>query len=186
MCHRPGRPSAGTTIALLLAALCQGLPAQALPEDRDQPILINSDQLQRDEKQGFTRYEGNVRMNQGSLAIEADSITVWHDSEQANRIVAEGKPARMQQQPEAGKEPVQARANTIEYLKDKAHIKLRQQAYIEQDGSTITGDSIDYFIEKQLVRADSDKSSDSSRVQVVIPARAIQKDESSRGDTESQ
>ena len=43
----------------------------ALPEDRDQPIRIEADEALRDEKQGFTRYRGHVKMDQGTLHIEA-------------------------------------------------------------------------------------------------------------------
>ena len=60
-------------------------------------------------------------------------------------------------------------------------MRLRESAHIEQDGSIVTGDSIDYYITEQLVRADSDKSREDSRVQVVIPAQAVQNDGDERG-----
>jgi lipopolysaccharide export system protein LptA len=170
----------------LAASLLVTLPASALPEDRDQPIRIEADEALRDEKQGFTRYQGNVKMNQGSLRIEADEVTVYHVDEEADKIVARGKPARFQQQPEAAKGLVKARAETIEYYKDDDRVQLLDNASIEQDGSTVTGDSIEYFIAEQRVRADSDRSRGESRVQVVIPAQVIENRDSGSGATDSE
>jgi lipopolysaccharide export system protein LptA len=174
-------------LAPLLGCLLAGLSmaAQALPEDRDQPIRITADQALRDEKQGFTVYSGNVNMDQGTLHIDADRITVYHMEEEADRIVAEGSPAHLQQQPEPEKPLVHAEARVIEYFKAEDRVQLRQAAKIEQEGSIVTGDTIDYFITEQLVRADSDQADTGSRVEVVIPAQAIQEQDSDRGDTDS-
>lgn len=171
---------------MLLACSVTAVPLAALPEDRDQPIRIEADEALRDEKQGFTRYQGNVKMDQGSLHIEADRITVYHDQREADRIVAEGTPATLQQQPEPDKGLVKARAQMIEYFKTEDRVRLSREANIEQEGSIVTGDSIDYYISEQLVRADSDKSREDSRVQVLIPAQAIQDDREERGKTGSE
>ena len=80
---------------------------------------------------------------------------------------------------------MKAQAGVIEYFKSEDRIRLSQSANIEQDGSIVTGDSIDYYITEQLVRADSDKSREDSRVQVVIPAQAVQGDREERGETDS-
>jgi len=173
-------------VGLSLVTMVMVAPAGALPDDRDQPIRIEADEALRDEKQGFTRYRGNVRLNQGSLQIEGDQITVYHDDQQADRVLAEGQPASMQQQPDPEKGPVKARANIIEYFKSEERVQLRQNAHIEQDGSIVTGDTIDYFINEQLVKADSDKSRGDSRVQVVIPAQAIQRESEDSGTPDSE
>ena len=149
----------------------------ALPDDRDQPIHITADTAIRDEKQGFTVYEGNVHMIQGSLDIVADKLTIYHEKAQADKIVAEGKPAKMQQRPAVDEPLVKARAEIIEYYKieDKVHLKIN--AHINQDGSSVTGDSIDYFITEQLVKADSQQAPDGKRVQVVIEPKVLKEEE---------
>jgi lipopolysaccharide export system protein LptA len=192
-CH-PNRPRPEGLIQRLLAglalvaAMLTAPLATALPEDRDQPIRIEADEALRDEKQGFTRYKGNVKMDQGSLHIEADEVTVYHVDQEADKIVARGKPAQMQQRPEPEKGLMKARAETIEYYKNDDRVQLLNNASIEQDGSTVTGDSIEYFISEQRVRADSDRSREDSRVQVVIPAQAIenQNQDSDSGATDSE
>ncbi len=173
-------------LALVLAPSLAAGPAQALETDQEQPIRISADQALRDEKQGFTVYRGNVRMDQGSLQIEADSITIYHTAEEADRIVARGKPARMQQQPDPTRGPVHARAAVIEYFKSEERVHLREDAHIEQDGSTGSGETIDYFIREQRVRADSNQGRDGSRVEVLIPAQQVQNLEDRRGDTDGQ
>ena len=174
--------------AFLMASLLVVLAGavNALPEDRDQPIRITADQALRDEKQGITQYTGNVQMDQGSLHIEADKITIYHVNEEADKIVAEGQPAHMQQRPEPDKGLMHARANTIEYYKAEDRVHLRDNAQVEQDGSTVTGDTIDYFITEQLVRADSNEEETTSRVEVVIPAQAIKEEENASGETDSE
>ncbi len=162
----------------LFATLVLGLPS-----DREQPIHISADKALRDEKKGITVYQGNVEMNQGSLHIEAEKITIHHQAEQADRIIAQGTPARMQQKPAPDKEPVQAHAEIIEYHQAEDRLRLITDAQIVQDGSTVTGDSIDYFISEELVRADSDQQKADSRVEVIIPAKAVNKKETDTSAT---
>ncbi len=174
---------------LLLTAWLLGGPAAvfALETDQGQPIRITADQALRDEKKGVTVYKGNVRLDQGSLHIEADRISVFHDREEADRVLAKGSPARLQQQPEPEKGPMHARARTIEYLRSVGRVLLKGEAFIEQDGSTVTGETIEYFIDDQRVIADSDQSVEGSRVEVVIPAQQLQqsdKEEADNGSTQ--
>ncbi|MEP1470720.1 MAG: lipopolysaccharide transport periplasmic protein LptA [Halieaceae bacterium] len=185
---RPVNASPGHISTMLLALVFSVLSATtvALPDDREQPIRITADQALRDEKQGFTEYTGNVRMDQGSMHIEADKITIYHVDEDADKIVAEGTPAHMQQRPEVDKGLMHARANIIEYYKAEDRVHLRDNAQVEQDGSTVAGDTIDYFITEQLVRADSNQAETSSRVEVVIPAQVVNEKESDSGTTDSE
>lgn len=154
--------------------------AVALPEDRNQAIEITADKAIRDERAGFTVYTGDVILKQGSLHIEADKITIFHDREAADRIIAEGQPARMRQQPAIDQDPVRAQAGRIVYIKSREHIELTQAASIEQDGATVTGESIKYFMAEQLVRADASSDDSDSRVQVVIPAEVIEEQRAER------
>jgi len=164
-------------IACALAALVLAGPVRALPGDEDLPIRIEADEALRDENQGFTRYQGNVTLDQGSLHIEADQLTVHHVGEDAKKIEARGNPATMRQQPELDKGVITARAKLIEYFRDEARVQLRQDASIDQDGSIVTGARIDYFINEKLVKARADRNKDSDRVQVVIPAQTLQEAE---------
>jgi len=164
------RPRSLTLWTLFLLSALLPLAASGLPDDREQPIHITADKAVRDEKRGVTVYSGNVQMRQGSMELDADSLTIYHQNEDANRFVARGSPARMRQQPEIDKGLVHAHAEVITYFRDQERVHLRSTARIErEDGTLVTGDSIDYFITRELVKAESDRSDKDNKVFVVIP-----------------
>jgi len=153
----------------------------ALPEDRLQSIEITAARAVRDERAGFTVYSGDVIMQQGSLHIEADKITIFNDTEAADRIIAVGAPATLRQQPEINKGFVTASAGRIVYEKSREWVQLRESAVIEQDGAVVSGESIDYFMAEQRVRADADAENANGRVQVIIPAAVIEAEQTPGG-----
>ena len=153
-----------------LVLACLTAPgALALPGDRDQPIHITADKALRDEVKGVTVYTGNVHLVQGSMELDADKLTIYHNTDVADEIIAEGKPAKMRQQPELDKGIVHAHALVITYFKYEDRVHLQTEARIEQDGSVVEGDAIDYFIEKQVITAESDETREDNKVVVVIP-----------------
>lgn len=173
---RPGRGLAAHARLAVFALACLAGGAIALPGDRDQPIHIAADQALRDEQKGHTVYSGNVRMVQGSMQVDADRITIWHNEADADKIVARGAPARMRQQPEIDQELVHAQADTITYWQRAQKVNLTSNARIEQRGDVVTGDQIIYFIERQLVKAESGKLEDGNRVNVIIQPSTQQGD----------
>lgn len=158
-------------------ALCAGLVlmclaplgALALPGDRNQPIHITADKALRNEVEGVTVYTGNVHLVQGSMELDADKLTIYHNTDVADEIIAEGKPAKMRQQPAVDEGIVRAHALVITYFKNEDRVHLQTMARIEQDGSVVEGDAIEYFIEKQVITAESDQSREDNKVVVVIP-----------------
>lgn len=173
--HRSGRASTlsrlctGISVAVLL--LLSSLAA-ALPQDKDQPIHITADKAVRDEKKGVTVYSGNVFMKQGSMELEADLLTIYHDTDNASRIVAQGNPAKMRQLPEPDQGLVHAHAQTIHYFRTQDRVHLQTEARIEQDGDMVAGDSIDYLIDKQMFKAESSGNQEGAQVEVVIQPNA--------------
>jgi lipopolysaccharide export system protein LptA len=168
-------PTSWRVLVLLgacLAVFSNG-PA-ALPDDRLQAIEITAERAERNELEGYTVYSGAVILNQGSLHIEADRLTIFHDRVAADRIVAQGSPARLRQRPALDKPFVVASARRIVYERSRELVLLRDAASIEQDGAVVTGESIQYFMAEQRVRADATPSDESSRVQVFIPAEVVE------------
>ena len=169
------RAAPGALLAALLvpALLLAATGATALPEDRLQAIEITAERAERNEREGYTVYSGDVILTQGSLRIHADRLTIFHDRVAADRIIAVGEPARLRQQPAIDKQPVRASARRIVYEKSRELVMLRESASIEQDGAVVTGESIQYFMAEERVRADATADDESSRVQVFIPADVI-------------
>lgn len=155
-----------------VAAACLSLlacAAHALPEDRQQPIEVSADSAERDEKAGTTTYTGRVQVDQGTIRIEADKVVLFTEGKKVTRINAVGQPAKFQQQPEPNKGLVHAQGLTMDYLVSEEHVVLQQNARMEQDGSVVQGDRIDYYVNQRLVKAAADKSAPQKRVRVVIP-----------------
>ena len=153
----------------LLGALISTTPALALPADRQATITVEADRAQINEKTGITDYQGSVIIKQGSLLIEAEQVTIYSTDGQAHKIICLGKPAHYQQQPNIEDGLVNAHADTIEYYLDRETITLIKNASLEQQGSTLKGDHINYDLKAELVVA---RGSDNSqqRVHMVIPA----------------
>ena len=144
--------------------------AHALDSDREQPIQIAADVAIRDEIAGETRYEGNVVLTQGSLKITADELTILHSTEYADRIIATGKPATLVQQPTPDQPPVNASALRIEYVRSEDLVRLLEDARIAQNGSTLSGNQIDYLVSQRTVKAAGGADGPGQgRVEVVIP-----------------
>ena len=118
------------TVLLTVLGLTFSRWATALDSDRDQPIQIVADLAVRDELAGEARYEGNVVLTQGSLVITADTLSIRHNTDEADKIVATGKPATLVQQPTPDQAPVDASALRIEYVRSQDLVRLLEDARI--------------------------------------------------------
>lgn len=165
---RPPAAAGLTLIACLGAFLAPSV--HALPEDREQPIYIESDRAERDGLNGVTTYEGDVRLRQGSLNIRAERLTV-HTGEdnQVKRVIAEGSPAHFEQKPNAEDPPIAAQALTIRYEVDQEQLKLLRNAWMEQGEATMSGNRIDYDITSEVLKAEGDSDSERPRIEMVLP-----------------
>ena len=170
-------PTLLLTVLLSVLGLTFSRWATALDSDRDQPIQIVADVAVRDEMAGETRYEGNVVLTQGSLVITADTLSIRHNTDETDKIVATGKPATLVQQPTADQAPVDASALRIEYVRSQDLVRLLEDARIAQDGSTLSGSQIDYLVSQRTVRAAGTPGAEGTgRVEVVIPPENLRSD----------
>jgi lipopolysaccharide export system protein LptA len=161
------------TVALLLTLSGTSTTSLALPEDKNQPIKIQADRAERDDKLGVTIYAGEVEIDQGTLHLEADKVVIESEADEPTLIIATGKPARLRQLPARDKETVRAHANTIKYYLDKEQVILIDNASIEQQGSIVNSERIDYFIADGKVKAQGNaySSTKKRRVEMVIPPK---------------
>jgi len=142
----------------LVLALLTLIPAlaSALPSDREQPINIEADHAQLDDKEGVTQYKGNAILTQGTLKITGDIITFYYDADkQITKAVAQGNFATYKQVQKPGEEPVRARALQMEYHAKSQKIYLLGKGHVWQAGDEFSGNKIEYDIERNLVNASS-------------------------------
>lgn len=130
--------------------------AYALPSDREQPINIEADHAQLDDKAGITQYKGDAILTQGSLRIEGDIITFYYDADKnLTKAVAEGKLAKYKQLHKENEPPVRAKATQMEYFAQSQNVFLLGQAEIWQNGDKLTGDRIEYDITDNVANVKS-------------------------------
>jgi lipopolysaccharide export system protein LptA len=135
---------------VLLGALSG--PAGALSTDKDQPLDLEADSAEIDEGRGMSIYTGNVIAIQGSMRLESDRLVVFHTGTKAERLEAEGQPARFQQLADDSPEPVKARARKLEYRFDSEELLLTGDAVVLQGKDTFKSDRITYDRVRSLVK----------------------------------
>jgi len=118
--------------------------ALALPQDADQPIHIRADAAEMDQRADQIVYRGAVRVDQGTLRVDADEITVQYENQKVVRIVAQGGPASYRQQLENPSGEVMAQATTIVYMTRDERLELQGSASLSQQGNEISGETILY------------------------------------------
>lgn len=154
----------------LLGVLLCALRANALPADRDQPIQIQADWAELDERKGTATYGGDVRMTQGTMLVQAEKLVIHTDGDKVVKIVADGSgaaPARYQQQPRADQPVIQASAQHITYVTADQRIELRGAAQLTQKNNQFKGALIEYSIARELVTANG-ASAPGGRVSVTF------------------
>ena len=136
----------GLRCRLLAALLLAGAaPAHALSTDSDQPISIVADAAEHDDATRITIYRGNVVIDQGSLHIVGDTVTVNFDAhDQVTKITALGLPAHFRQLPDGDTDFRKAWAKQMEYFPEQDLIMLSGEALYEKDGSRVQADRLVY------------------------------------------
>lgn len=128
----------------------------ALPDDNQQPINIQADRATQQSLDGSekTEYFGNVVMTQGSLRVNADYVVLHSVDRKVSKIIANGEPARLQQQSDPQKPPVKARAHHIDYQLSTETITLTENAHIEQPDASFSGNHLKYNVATEEVIAE--------------------------------
>lgn len=152
--------------AAVSATLLLASQAQALPNDREQPVKVSADKLEANRSQNLSVYSGNVVISQGSLQIRADRVEVHGNTKgEINKVIATGTPAHFQQQVEESTSPVKARAKRIEFLVSSDALQLSGEAFVDRDGNTLSAERIDYDLKSEQMQAQG--QSDKERVEMI-------------------
>ena len=91
-------------------------------------------------------------------------------------MIAHGSPAQYQQQPSTQEGKVIARANTLEYRIAEESLHLIDGASLQQEGTSLKGSRIEYDVRQSVVKA-SGSNQRNERVQMVIPPKALRRDD---------
>ncbi len=131
------------------------LSAFALPEDKQQPVVLNADVVSFNQQQHLGTYQGHIRLDQGSTHLRANQATTkfnhktelllakaWGDS---------NHPAHFWILPEKNKPELHAYAETLSYYPKQQRIKLVGHARISQGKNSFKAPEIQYNLARQQV-----------------------------------
>jgi lipopolysaccharide export system protein LptA len=159
-------------IALLLAVLAP--TAWGLSTDTDQPMVIEADSAELDDRSGISTYKGNVRIEQGSMTLTGDRLTVHIEDDRVTRVIVDGSPATYKQRPDGKDRDIRAESRHMEYFTDPEKVLLEEQARVEQDGDTLSGERIVYDVATDQVSADGGSKPD-QRVRITLQPKKKKK-----------
>lgn len=162
------RPAALSFLVFALA-LAFAAPAAARSTDRQQPMDIdanNIDGLLDDNS--VSVLQGNVRIRQGSLEVDADKAEVHRRAGEIDRIVLTGGPVRLRQVSDQG-EPMDATARQVVYTLTDDLMVLTGGVDIKQPRGNLRGETIKY----DLATGRLDGGGDGQRVSLrILPKSA--------------
>jgi len=158
------------TGSLLGAALLLSLlpfTSWGLTSDRSQPMNIEADRATLNEKTGNSVYEGNVQLQQGTLVLHGNKMTVQISDNTIETIVLTGNPATYQERPDGKDSDQHAEAGRIEYHAKEDRIILLENARIWQSGDEeFRSDRIVFDLKNNTVNAGGSKPGD--RVHITL------------------
>jgi len=141
----------------VLAAAVYGFvwsDAQALSTDREQPIVIEAQAAEADNRTQVTVYRGDVVITQGTLTITGDTVWIHYDDANAiTKAVSVGKPAKFRQLGDGKTDYMTADAERMEYHADKDTIYLLGNARYGEGKDKITAQRIVYDSRQGRVKA---------------------------------
>ena len=156
----------------MTALLAVARSACALPEDAQKPINIHADSAELDQTKNIAIYRGSVRMEQGTMTVTGDKMTIELEDKLVVRIVAEGDRAHYQQQLKPEESTVFADAKKITYFTQEERVELAGNAHLTQDKNEFTGELIKYNTREGKVDA---QANGQGTVQMILQPGALKK-----------
>lgn len=157
--------------ALLLVTLAlASSTALSSTDDTQQPIHIEADQAEINEREGIMTYTGHVLLKQGGIELRAETVVVYTKDGELQRITAQGKPVhylqKKLQQPSLLESPptsttkeIKGVSQRMEYRAKDKRLLLLGNAEFWQGGNRFSGNRIQYDPETERVIASAGDSS---------------------------
>ena len=141
-------------VGLCFVYLLASVAASALSTDKEQPIEIEADFAEIDDRAGVAIYKGDVVATQGSIRLTGDTLTIrFTDDDELNEVLLEGEPARFRQRPDDRDVDTIGEARRIEYHSLDESLLLIENAKVTQGGKLFLGHRIDYDTKRNVLRA---------------------------------
>jgi len=137
------------------------LVAEQTPEPVDEPIRITAERLEADENKHTVIFSGGVQARRADMVIYADKMTLHYEAgedQKVDRVEIDGRLRIVQ-------EDRIATADRGVFHSNEGRIILSGNAEVHQDGNSILGDEIEYYLDeaRSVVKSQPD-----SRVNAVF------------------
>ncbi|UXY15274.1 lipopolysaccharide transport periplasmic protein LptA [Chitiniphilus purpureus] len=144
-------------------------PAWAEQTDRDQPMNIQADRAQFNQKESAGTYTGNVIVTQGTMRLTSAQLQVRQDEAGNQYANGSGSPVNFKQRQDSG-EWVYAQALRFDYNGKTGILKLMDKAWVRRDnGDEVIGQTITYNMNDETYEADGGNGGGGSgRVNITI------------------
>ena len=141
---------------LLLTLLPFAKPLFAGPLDfsSDETVTITAQRAWEAEEVDVIHFSGNFELHAPDWSMAGDTAVVYGDLDDPDRVVVEGKPARvsfLRTADDTGEpaedEPVEGAAQVVEYFRATDKLVMRGNASLVRKESTLTSALIEYDVE---------------------------------------
>ncbi len=156
----------GVWIGLLLWVIT----ATALETDPQQPINIEADSADLDEKTRTVTYRGNVVVRQGSILLKANKVVLEQsaDEKTGDRFSAFGEPASFRQQVAEGSARwIKGEARELRYDTKSELMELTGNAWVDRGGDVVRSDRLTYDRAKGMIKGGA-AAQGKQRVKVIL------------------
>ncbi len=147
----------------------------------DQTIYLEADQVEINDKQKISTYQGNVKLSRGEITLLADKITAQKNSKGLTKFLAVGNPVTFNKAQRTGQKHIKGQALEIEYDTEKEIMTLKNKAKLWQANDQFSGNLIIYNIAQGSVTANKGNRK-KGRVQVIIHPNSQSTDNSNQNN----
>ncbi len=158
--------------SLWLLALLTLLPTISLAKksDTEQPIFVEADSADINDRTGISVYSGDVRVTQGTIELIADKVTIIQKDGKTNQVIAEGSPVKFQQMTDKD-QLIKARARKADYFLESEILNMTGDAILIQEKDTFSSDRITLDRNSGQVKAGS-SAKGKQRVRISIQPKS--------------
>jgi len=174
---------------VMFTSVC--MSANADRADRDQPVNVEADSVEIDDKKQEAVFSGSVVLTQGTLMLKADRIVVKQSESGFQSGVAHGKPAYFRQKREGYDDFIEGEAERLVYNGEAEKIELFTKAKLKRGGDEVRGAYISYNALTEFFEVNSGDSSTEApgsprgRVRAIIQPRNSGDEEATKSSPDS-
>jgi len=158
---------------LLTSALSLTFSAMAKEGDLNQPIDVQADRSEFDEKAGTQTLSGNVEITQGTMRISAEEIAITLKNNALSTISGSGDPIRFEQENDVG-EVLKGEAENVIYDAIAGTLTLEGSASLSQPRQNVVSNLIVFDARSQKVIAEGGGKTGRVSIQILPPTGAGQ------------